>query len=257
MENENNIKSDNRFNSLNFLSVFGILKKHIVLIIGFSIIGLLVSLVITFGVMKPKYTSTTQLLVNQKLDKSQLMVQAQQTQTDIQRIYTYKDIITSPVVQNTVKKDLGTLPGIDKAKINVSSQQNSQVFSVSAVASNPYTAADVANDTANVFQNKIKKMMAINSITVVSKAKPQMKPTSPNIPINVILGLLVGLLVGIMTALIKSYFDTTITDPSFLEDEFGLNNLGIVTEIEDKNMKNNSFSSLRGNDTSDKFRRRV
>ena len=30
-------------------------------------------------------------------------------------------------------------------------------FSVSATANNPYTASDVANETAKVFQNKIKK----------------------------------------------------------------------------------------------------
>lgn len=256
MGNENNIKNEKNPNSLGFLSIFGILKKHLVLIIGFMVVGLLISLVVTFGVMKPKYTSTTELLVNQKLDKSQLMVQAQQTQTDIQRIYTYKDIITSPVIQNTVKNDLENLPGIKKAKVNVSSQQNSQVFSVSATASNPYTAASVANDTANVFQNKVKKMMSINSITVVSKAKPILKPTSPNLTINILIGLILGSLLGVILALIKNYRDVTINDTSFLEDEFGLNNLGIVTEIDNKNMYNNSLSS-RENSNRDKFKRRV
>lgn len=231
-----------------------ILKVHYKAILFFTVIGLLLSLVVTYGVMKPKYTASAQLLVNQKLSKSQLAIQAQQTQTDIQRIYTYKDIISSPVIQDTVKKDLSKFPDVKNSKIGVETQQNSQVFTVSATSKNPYTAAAVANKTANVFQTKVKKIMDVNSVTIVSKAKPSLKPTSPHKLINSILGIILGFILGVGYVLIKEINNKKINNIDYLENDLELNNLGIISEIDDKDIKSISTNNIhRKND----HRRRV
>lgn len=238
--NEN--EKEKGFSFLEMMKYWQILKKHILLILGITVITLGITAFYTYAVMKPMYTSSTQLLVNQKLDKSQLAIQAQQAQTDVQRIYTYKDIISSPVIQDTVKHDLKNEPGVGKAKIGVQNQQNSQVFTVDVTASNPYTAANIANDTAKVFQNKVKKMMSINSVTVVSKAQPELKPTSPSYVLNLIGGLIFGMILGILISILIEANNRTVRDNSFLEDTLGLNNLGFVTEISDKDMKKNLIS---------------
>lgn len=241
-------------NSLRLEYFMRVLRQHIKLIVGVIIIVLLADIFVTFGVMKTKYTSTTQLLVNQKLSKDQLAAQAQQLQTDVQRVYTYKDIISSPVIQNKVKSDLRDRPGIEKASVQVENQQNSQVFSISAISTNPYTSADIANDTASIFQNKIKKMMSINSITVVSKAQPKLKPTSPHYALNIVVGLLLGLLLGLFAAIVADGTNKKVNSLSYLEDDLGLNNLGIVAEISEKEIENTvSSKNHRKND----HRRRV
>lgn len=236
---------NDEISSSNYLSFsfFGlILKRHFKLILLSIVFFVALSAFVTYGVMKPKYTSTTDLLVNQKLSKSQAAIQSQQLQTDVQRIYTYKDIITSPAIQNTVKKNLAGEPGMAKKNnISVQSQQNSQVFSVSATATNPYTASDIANETAKVFQNKVKKMMDVNSVTIVSKATPVLKPTSPHYMLNILAGLLVGLLVGLGAALFVEFNDKSVTSVDFLE-ELGLNNLGLIYEIDKDEMKASSNS---------------
>lgn len=230
-----------------FMYCINVLKKSKLLVFSTTILVFLLSCILTFGIMKPKYTSTTQLLVNQKLSKRELAIQAQQTQTDIQRVFTYKDIITSPVIQNQVKKNLRSEPGANKAKINVQSQQSSQVFSVSAITNNPYTSADVANETAHVFQNKIKKIMDVNSVTVVSKATPKMKPTSPHYVINLLGGLLLGIILGISIAIFKDSNDKTVKELDYLTDDLGLNSLGIITEIDEKDMSNKNKKEKRRN----------
>lgn len=231
-----------------------VLKKHLILVFSVTAIVLILVGVLTFGVMKPKYTSTTQLLVNQKLSKDQLAVQAQQTQSDIQRVYTYKDIITSPIIKKTVTKELKQEPGAKNAKLSVQSQQNSQVFSVSATTNNPYTSSDVANETAKVFQRKVKNMMDINSVTVVSKATPKMKPTSPQYVLNMVLGLVFGFILGISIAIFREANDKTVSDIDYLNTTLGLNNLGIITEIDEKDMDNNK---RKHSSRSSEHRRRV
>ncbi|MCG0826400.1 chain-length determining protein [Lactiplantibacillus plantarum] len=83
------------------------LRKHLKIIIGSTIIVTLLAFVVTFFVMTPKYQSTTQLLVNRKLDDNQQTAVLQQTQADVQMINTYKDIITSPTILKDVAKDVG------------------------------------------------------------------------------------------------------------------------------------------------------
>ncbi|GAX03830.1 exopolysaccharide biosynthesis protein [Secundilactobacillus pentosiphilus] len=91
--------------TLDLQKMVGILRKHIVFIIiaviGFGIIA--------FGVsefaMTPKYTSTTQLLVNQK-DNNNPALAAQNQQADVQMVNTYKDIVTNQVILQQVQKNL-------------------------------------------------------------------------------------------------------------------------------------------------------
>lgn len=91
--------------TLDIQKLFGILRKHLMFIIfvtiGFGIIA--------FGIsefaMTPKYTSTTQLLVNQKSDNNPAFT-LQNQQADVQMVSTYKDIVTNQVILQQVKKNL-------------------------------------------------------------------------------------------------------------------------------------------------------
>ncbi|MEC5119199.1 YveK family protein, partial [Lactiplantibacillus plantarum] len=131
---------------------------HIGLIFASTFIITLLAALMTFFVMTPKYSATTQILVNRKLSDDMAGAQLQQTQADVQMINTYKDIITSPTVLREVDEKLTGLPGyksgVDnlKSSISISSQQNSQVFSINAKSTNPNTAAKMANETAKVFK---------------------------------------------------------------------------------------------------------
>jgi Capsular polysaccharide biosynthesis protein len=58
--------------------------------------------------MTPKYTATTQLLVNQKNENNANGQAYNNQQADIQVINTYKDIITSPVILKEPKKNWPT-----------------------------------------------------------------------------------------------------------------------------------------------------
>ncbi|WP_429970338.1 YveK family protein [Fructilactobacillus sp. Tb1] len=242
-------KSKKNKSNINYLNI---IMKHYKMIVVMAVLFCGISGIITFGFIKPKYTSTTELLVNQKLSKSELAVQAQQAQTDVQRVITYKDIITSPVIQHTVKHNLKNIPGSQNYKIDIQSQQNSQVFSVKVTSKNPYTSADIANETANVFQKKIKKMMDVNSVTVVSKATPKKKPSSPHYVLNLIAGLILGSILGFGLSIFKELNDRNIHDSDYLENDLGLNSLGFITEIDDKDMNNKNISDKRSD-----HRRRV
>ena len=215
--------------------LFGAVKKSIVSIIIWGIAGLLVSLFATFVLMTPKYSSTIDILVNQKADNTQMQYTAQQA--DLQAINTYMDVLKKSVILAPVVKevrDQGSVGTLQKS-MSITNQTNSQVLSVTVTDTNAYTAADLANTIGKVFAKKIKTMMKIDNVTVVTKATVNTNPVSPRKMVNSVLGLIIGIIIGVAIAVIKELRDTTVKDTDFLTKELGLTNLGAIYHISSDN----------------------
>ncbi|WP_439818044.1 YveK family protein [Weissella paramesenteroides] len=84
-----------------------ILRKNMILMIVWGIVLAGIAFGISKFVIQPQYSSSVALLVNRKEDEN-TAAQFQNQQADIQMINTYKDIITRPVILNTVVKTLTT-----------------------------------------------------------------------------------------------------------------------------------------------------
>lgn len=223
--------------------VLDTLRKHISLIIISTLLVTLMSALVTFFVITPKYSATTSILVNRKLPSEMQGAQFQQVQADVQMISTYKDIIMSPAILKDVNQTVKSEPGYPgsenalKSVISINSQQNSQVFSISAKSSDPQTAASIANTTAKVFKQNIGKIMSINNVLIVSKASADDKPVSPRVRINILIGVLLGLIIGIGLAFLRELGDRTVTSELFLTEDLGLTSLGTVNEIDEKEVR--------------------
>lgn len=229
--------------TISMIQILFILRKHIKVILGTTLVTMLAAFAVTFFIMTPKYNATTEILVNRKLSANLQGAQFQQVQADVQMISTYKDIITSPTVLKEVNQEVKTYPGYPgsmaklKKTLVISNSQNSQVFSVTAKSTDPQTAARIANQTAKVFQKKIGKIMSINNVSIVSEAVSNEKPVSPRKTLNILIGIVVGMLLGMAIAFILELTDRTVTSESFLTDELGLTSLGVVSEIDQKDIE--------------------
>lgn len=229
--------------TISIIQIFDILRKHIRAIIETTILVTLASIFITFFVMTPKYSATAEILVNRKLSSDMQAAQFQQVQADVQMISTYKDIITSPTVLKDVNRQVSNYPGYPgsmnalKDSLTITNSQNSQVFSVTAKSTDPGTAAAIANSTAKVFKKKVGKIMSVNNVSIVSEAEINRKPVSPRKTLNTLAGIILGVLLGIAVAFIRELTDRTVTTESFLTDTLGLTSLGIVSEIDQKDIE--------------------
>lgn len=110
MENSSN-------NTIDLRRLFNLCRKHLKFLITCTIALALAGFIVSKFIMTPKYTATTQLLVNQKNENNANGQAYNNQQADIQVINTYKDIITSPVILKETKKELANpVKVIRKAK---------------------------------------------------------------------------------------------------------------------------------------------
>ena len=105
MNEANSQQNSSKFSDIG--EILGILRKRKSVIIWTTVICAVLTLFVSLFVITPKYSSSTDILVNRKMDNPNGQVNDQgQIQADIQMISTYKDIITSPTILNTVSSRL-------------------------------------------------------------------------------------------------------------------------------------------------------
>lgn len=217
---------------ISLAELFAILKKRMPMIISAGLVVLILAAVFTFFIATPKYSSTAQILVNRKTESAEGM-QLNDLNTNVQIINTYKDIIKGPVILNEVSEKLGTnLSTADLSdKINIMTEDNSQVFSLTVTDENPFDAAEIANEVATTFQNEIGNIMNVENVTIISEAIPNGNQISPNNPLNLVIGLVVGLMLGIGAAFLLEFMDKSVRDERFITEELGWTSLGNVSEM--------------------------
>ncbi|KRO29430.1 YveK family protein [Lactiplantibacillus fabifermentans] len=225
--------------TVNFGNIFNVFKKNWKLILLTGILGLLVSSVLTFIIITPKYEATVQILVSRK-NASQANYYNDQ-QADIQMINTYKDIITNDVILRSVRQNMIALYNINlsmsdlKSDIAVETQANSQVFSINVTDTNSNRGSKLANQVAKVFKEKVKNIVDINNVTIVSESQPSSVPVTPKKGENLILGTAVGILLGIIIVYVRDALDINVRDVEDITKNLGLINLGVVNRQDKRN----------------------
>ena len=221
---------------INMGYVLSILKRNVISILVWAILGVVFSLITVFMLVEPKYSSSIDILVNQK--NNNIAMQYNMQQADLQAINTYKDVLTKPIILTPVLKEVrktdnyqGNLSTLEKS-IKIDNQANSQVITVTVTDKNAYVAADIANTIGKVFTKKVKKMMQVDNVTIVSNAKVNTNPVSPNKKLFALAGLVLGTFIGIVIVLIRDFTDKTVKDSSFLTDGLGLTVIGSIYHLD-------------------------
>lgn len=219
---------------ISLVELFEILKKRLSMIVSLALIGLILAATFTFFIATPKYSATTQILVNQSSQNTD-GIQLSDINTNVQMINTYRDIIKGPVILEGVIETLELDATVTELsdQLEVATQDNSQVFSLNVTSENPYTASDIANTTAGTFQEEVGNIMNVENVTVIAEAVPNIDPVSPNNVLNLIIGLLLGGMVGVGAAFLLEFMDKSVKDERFITETLGWSTLGNVSEMSD------------------------
>ncbi|MEB7065252.1 Wzz/FepE/Etk N-terminal domain-containing protein [Mammaliicoccus sciuri] len=208
-----------------------ILKKNMKYLIILPIVFLALSMVITFVFMTPKYSSSTQVLVNQKETDNQMM--AQQVQSNLQLVNTYSEIIKSPRILDKVSKNLkGKYSSKEiSGMLTVSNQAESQILNIEVENESREAASKVANEIAKVFSKDVSKIMNVDNVSILSKADTKGNQISPQPLVNSVVGIFLGLIVALIIIFLKEILDKRIKTEEDVAEILDLPVLGTIQDF--------------------------
>lgn len=255
-------------NTIDLTQLLQICRRHIWALIIWSVGLALVGWGVANFIISPKYTSNAQILVNQKNDPNaayntqQANMQMVTTYKDIVTSHVIlqdaSNRLANPVrvvkkakpakyktnaegrrvlvrkAQPEVVERSGKSYSVSTSElaksVSVNTQQQSQVFSISATADTPEKAKVEANAVARSFRDQIPNIMNINNVTIVAPATDG-NQSSPNVKLFTLAGFVIGLVLSFAVVLIREMSDTTVKDDAFLTDNLGLVDLGQVSHF--------------------------
>ena len=199
-------------------------KVQIILII---LIFVVIGIIYTVGFTTPMYSSSTSLVLvgTSNSDTTGTTGQTSEiTTTDItinsKLVATYSALVQTKNILGQVIANLGIDVDEEELRKNVevTSKEDTELIEITVQNENPIYAAQIANETAKVFKEKIAgEIYKINNVYIVDEAEVESQPSNINHTKDVALFGIVGLIIAVMYVLIANMLDTTVKTQEDIE----------------------------------------
>lgn len=215
-------------------NIFWNRKAQIILII---LIFVVIGIIYTIGFTTPMYSSSTTLVLASS-GNTETNTNTTITATDItvnsKLVSTYSELVKSKNILRQVIANLGIHVDENSLRNNVavSSVKDTELIEITVKNKNATYAAQIANEIAKVFTEKVKEIYNINNVQIVDEAEVSTVPSNINHEKDVIIFAFVGLVVAVAYALIANMLDTTIKTAEDVEKGFGVPVLVSIPIIE-------------------------
>ncbi|MCM3596568.1 Wzz/FepE/Etk N-terminal domain-containing protein [Metabacillus idriensis] len=182
-----------------FKDYASMLWKYSWMIVLITLLFTTASAVMSFYVIKPIYQAQAEILVNEVNDEDEEHFINLDNQFDL--MGTYIEILKSPRTVEGVEKELakaGDMENLEQ-KVQIEGAEDALVIKIKVQNESPQKAAEIANIYAEYFQKDIQKLMKIDNVQLLSKAKSNYTPVNPNpffiISIGFVLGIMISSLI--------------------------------------------------------------
>lgn len=222
---------DERMDLKKFLHI---IKKRMLTVILTVLCVSLLTVGLSMFLLKPTYEATENILIG-KLTK------VEGEYANLQDLSTTIDVIKSPVVLNSVKKELELEDDNQELekKIVVQNNKNSQIVNVVVRDHDIEETKKLAHTIAKTSVTKM-GALGVKDIQLLSDTDgdPAVK-TVGSLALNVAIGVVIGIFLGIGLAMFREYWDDSIKNVKEIETIHGLPVLGKI------NLKSIKRSSIK------------
>ncbi|WP_010630811.1 YveK family protein [Sporolactobacillus vineae] len=219
--------------------IYLIVRKRLWLITAIILVAGVIAAITTHFFMAPMYDATARILVNQGNGKT--LYNSNAVQTNVQLVNTYSELIEDPSILNKVIRNLHlNLSAKDlQGMLTVTSNQDSQIFSITAETGQADLSVQIVNRVANVFKAQVRTMMKVDNVSLLSPATVSESggQVSPSLSKNMTLAVFLGLLLSFGLVFLLEYLDTTIKTEEDIEQKLGVPVIGVVAHLENRDRK--------------------
>lgn len=225
---------------INLRDLFNYYKSKIVYII------LVVIIITGCGVLyktlleKPKYESTTSLILagfNQNdttssIDNNELTINQK-------LVSTYQQIAKSDKVLSQVIKELKLDYKLEQLadNITVSSVTDTEIIEITVIDTNAKRAHKIVSKIAEVFSEEVKEIYNVSNVSILDEARIAKEKSNLSLTKSIIIFIAVGTVLGLGIITVCFYFDTTIKTSEQIEAKFDIPVLGSIPNFDNKGSK--------------------
>lgn len=223
--------------TISLQEIFEVIKKRFWMIVSFVVGAALIAAVVSYFLITPEYEATSQFIVNQSQEGEEDEYSVNEVWSNEELINTYNVIITSSAILNTVVDDLNLDYSTStlEDKIDVSSEEDSQVVNVTITDEDAEQGTNIANTIVNTFKDEVPDILNVDNVSILSEAemKPDPSPVSPRPLLNIAIAIVLGGMVGVGLAFLLEYMDNTVRTEDDVESKLGLSVFGTISHIND------------------------
>lgn len=219
-----------------------VIRKRLWLLAAIVLTASITTGIYSYFFIKPVYQASTKLIVNKSNERAgQTELSLNDVNLNIRIIDTYKEVIRTPYIMETVAKeypDFNLTAEQLIQKVKVSSVNNTQVMTLSVQDLSYKKAAQIANAVSTVFQREITKVMQVDNVSILSQAKEtdSPAPVKPNPNLNIAISLVVSLMAAMGLVFLMEYLDDTIKTENDVAQFLDLPTLSMIGKISEEEM---------------------
>jgi len=213
--------------------ILEVLKKRWKLILIVTLLATLVSGLVSFFLISPKYEASTKLFIGKEAG-----AEAGYDQNEIamyqKLMKTYSEAIkTRDLVGRAIKVANSNLTEDEVLKkLTVVTVADTQLLQIKIDDKNPNMAATMVQAITNEFVTTSKVLVPNGNIKVIESVKVPEIPVSPNKKMNIAIAFLLGLMVSVGVSFLLEFLDNTYKNREQLEKELDIPVIGTIPHTE-------------------------
>jgi capsular polysaccharide biosynthesis protein len=187
-------------------------------------------------IMQPMYKAETTLYImnKNKVSTPAQPLDPQDLEVSRQLVLQYTDVIASRSVTSGVLDDVKNENITEKqllSIVSITSKNNSNILTISAVWSNPAIASAIANAMGREFTTEVKKITNSDNVDILDAATVPNKPVPNNAALKILLGMMAGIIAAYGGIYIFEYFDTKARIVADFEIRLKMPVIGVIPDI--------------------------
>ena len=212
-----------------------IIKKHLKLLVASAVFFVVAAYAASTYLMAPQYEADATLIVNSSREQS-ANITYDQISAAQQLVTTYAVLLKSDSVMTQVNKNLSLHMTPEKlaACVTVTGVNQTEVFCIAVQYNNAHRAAAIANQIIKIAPEFIIRTAKAGSVEVISKAKVNTTPVSPNKTQNAAIAMVVGLILTMSIVLFLEARNRRYITCSDIQNNLGITVLGIIPAVKGK-----------------------
>lgn len=224
--NENRERNDEL--EIDLGELFKALKKNVLLIVVVSLLCAAVGLVSSMFLISKKYSSEATIYITPKVTE-QGTIDYNSIQTNSRMVNNYMEILKGETILAKVADQVG-MDDYESvlSTLTVSNPADTELISVSSVATDPELAQQIVSLTISTFTEDMMDILNLNNVTIINDAKVNKNPVSPSKSRYTILGFAAGLVISCGYVFISYLFDKRLRTREEAENFLGVPVLATV-----------------------------